>query len=321
MSVFVIVVNYNSGTLLKKCVCAIEQQSVKPERVIIVDNNSTDGSFDSITSDVLELKLIPLKDNYGFAKANNIALEESRNSQFVALLNPDAFPQSDWLENLLLAAKQNPNYSFFASHMLDANNPEIIDGQGDAYHISGLAWREGHGKKLSDTLSHKQAKEIFAACAGAALYRTEDMRRVNGFDEDFFCYMEDVDLSFRLVLAGKKGLYIPNAIVHHIGSAITGKKSAFSIYYGHRNLVWVFFKNLPLGLLIILFPLHLALNLSSIFYFMVKNQGQCILKAKFDALKGLPKILKKRTIIQRNRVVSSAYLFSLMSKKLNIFKK
>ncbi|HAW51440.1 MAG TPA: glycosyltransferase family 2 protein, partial [Flavobacteriales bacterium] len=87
--------------------------------------------------------------------------------KWLALLNADAFPEPDWLEKLVQAAEENPEYSFFSSRQIQANNPKLMDGAGDAYHISGLAWRNGYNHKVSD-YGHEQ-KEVFSACAAAAL--------------------------------------------------------------------------------------------------------------------------------------------------------
>jgi len=324
LEVTIIIVNYNSGELLQKCIEALEKQTKLPSQVIIVDNFSDDDSLSNIDSKIINLQIISLSANFGFAKANNIALGNLKNSPWVALLNPDAFPTPTWLEELCGGTKKFPEFSFYASNMIDAKNHSLIDGQGDVYHFSGLAWRKGHGKLLESINQPNQEDKpqyIFAACAGAALYKTEDIVTIGGFDEDFFCYMEDVDLSFRLNLTGKKGIYVPGAIVHHIGSAITGKKSSFSIYYGHRNLVWTYFKNMPLTLLLLTLPMHIVLNLFSLLYFSLKGKSRIIFKSKFDALKGLPDIFRKRRIIQQHRVISSREIFSLMDKQIFIFRK
>jgi len=117
---------------------------------------------------------------------------------------------------------------------------------------------------------------------------------VGGFDEDFFCYFEDVDLGFRLRLAGGACFYLPDAIVRHVGSAATGRKSDFSVYYGYRNLVWCYWKNMPLPLLIFSVPAHLALNLLLLGRGWGRGQLAVALQAQIDAFKRLPGMWKKR---------------------------
>lgn len=137
-----------------------------------------------------------------------------------------------------------------------------------------------------------------------------------GFDEDFFCYVEDVDLGFRLRLLGHRCWYVPDSVVLHVGSAVTGRRSDFSIYHGHRNLVWTFVKNMPGVLFWLLLPLHVVLNLVSVIWFALRGQGAVILRAKRDALLGLPKMWRKRQQIQKARVASVRDIWRVIDKRL-----
>ena len=233
----------------------------------------------------------------------------------MALLNPDAFPEPGWLEALVVASQLYPDVVAFGSRQMMYGADKKVDGLGDVYHLSGLVWRRGHGRELRivDTNSH----EIFSASAGAALYRREALVDVGGFDEDFFCYLEDVDLGFRLRLAGGRSMYVPDAVVQHVGSATTGgQHSDFSIYHGHRNLVWTYVKNMPGWIFWACLPLHLAMNILAIFWFISRGQGRVILRAKLDALVGLPWMWHKRKEIQRHRVASVAEIWRVLDKRV-----
>ncbi len=143
------------------------------------------------------------------------------------------------------------------------------------------------------------------------------MAAVGGFDEDFFCYLEDVDLGLRLRLAGHKAIYVPEAVVHHVGSATTGgQQSDFAVYHGFRNQVWTFVKNMPGALFWLLLPLHVALNLVSILMYSMKGRGGLILGAKRDALFGIPRMWRKRRMIQANRAASIRAVWRAMDKRL-----
>jgi GT2 family glycosyltransferase len=300
-SVYVIVVNYNSGKWLKRCLEHLELQTFRGFQTLVVDNGSTDESIASLKKNQNHFQLILSRRNIGFAAANNLAIRESK-TEWVALVNPDVFPEPDWLSNLMLAAINNPEYTFFASRIISANNPIYLDGAGDEYHVSGLVWRRGHGRIESGYLT--ETREVFSPCAAAALYRRSAVLEIGGFDEDFFCYAEDVDLGFRLRLAGYRCLYVPQAVASHVGSATTGYKSDFCIYHGHRNLVWAFLKNMPMPLLVINLPIHILLNLLSLLWFITSGKTRIILRSKRDALKGIPRIWVKRQKIQRRRRVS-----------------
>jgi len=285
---------------------------VQPQQVFLVDNASTDRSLDGVDRSLLDVKIICQTQNSGFARANNIALSYIDATQWIVLLNPDAIPEPDWLENLMLAAQAHPAYSFFACKMLDATDPLTLDGIGDTYHTSGHAWRQGFGQ--DSTRARKIVKECFSPCAAAAMYRTDIIQQAGGFDERFFCYFEDVDLGFRLRLLGHRCLYVPEAVVTHAGSASTGKRSDFSVYYGHRNMIWTYFKNMPWLLFWIYLPQHILMNTVGIFVLALRGQGVIAIKAKFDAIRQLPSVWHDRHKIQDTRQVKLINIWRLMSR-------
>lgn len=307
----VIVVNWNSGPWLARCFTALKEQSFTDFEIIVVDNASTDDSIARAIPLLPHARLLPQQRNLGFAAANNLAVCVAK-GRWIALLNPDAIPAPDWLACLLAAATAHPEFGFFGSCQLMAERPERLDGIGDAYHISGLAWRIGHDAEISAT--HQRPMEIFSPCAAAAFYRRDLFQAAGGFDERFFCYMEDVDLGFRLRLAGARALYVPDAVVLHAGSASSGRHSDFTVYHSQRNLVWAFAKNMPTSLLLTYLPVHLALNLFAIFHFVLRGQGRVALKAKWDALCDLPIVLRQRRAIQEMRRAGSADLLKHMAR-------
>lgn len=309
-----IVVNFNGGAMLMRCLESIRIQSLQPSRVIVIDNASSDGSAASAANAFPEFTIVNLTENFGFAAANNYAIKMADDCEWLALLNPDAYAVQNWLEKLLGAAQCNGEFSAFGSRMLMDNDPSLLDGVGDVYHISGLAWRKGHGTSVSGRF--EQPMEIISPCAAAALYRRHDFLAVGGFDEDYFCYMEDVDLGLRFRLAGLRCLYVPDAVARHTGSALTGKHSNFSIYHGHRNLVWTYIKNMPWMLFLALLPVFLTMNIVAIIWFSSRGQGKTILRAKWDALYGIGKTWQKRQHIQKNRVASISEIWHLLNKNL-----
>lgn len=314
MPVSVIIVNWNSGELLAKCLHHLNCQTILPRRVFVVDNASTDGSNKIEDTSPGSLKIIRMNYNVGFAAGNNQALSECT-TQFVALLNADAFPEPNWIEQMLIAATEYNNSAAFGSQLICHGNDNLLDGIGDSYHFSGLVWRNRHGMRKRSIDNY--ACEIFSACAAAAMYRRKALVKVGGFDEDYFCYVEDVDLGFRLRLAGYKAMYIPEAVVHHIGSATTGgHRSDFSVYHGHRNLVWTYVKNMPGPLFWLLLPAHMLLNVVTIAYFSIRGQFRVILRAKSDAIKGLPKAWHKRGKIQKERISCVRDIWAIIDKHL-----
>lgn len=311
--VTVVIVNWNGGDMLGQCVASLVKQTRRPSRILVIDNGSTDGSADRVRHyGSVEVRSTGV--NLGFAKANNMAVREC-DTQYVALLNPDAFPEIDWLERLVDAARANPDMAAFGSRQMMYGTPDILDGIGDVYHFSGLIWRDGYGRASSDT--DDVEGEIFSPCAGAALYRRDVLVEIGGFDEDYFCYVEDVDLGFRLRLAGYKSMYVADSVVHHVGSASSGGHySDFAVYHGHRNLVWAFVKNMPGVLFWILLPAHVLLNVVTLVHFALRGQGGVMLRAKRDALKGIPSAWRKRRRIQAQRRASILDIWRVLDKRL-----
>ena len=300
-SVSIIVVNWNGASILPRCLAAISAQTFTNYEVIVVDNASSDGSADEIEQRWPRVRVIRLEENSGFAAANNLAAQEAR-GHWLALLNNDAFPEAEWLANLVQAAKNQPAYACFASCLLQAHNPDYIDSSGDICHTSGLAWNRGKGRLHSELQG--KSMEVFSPCAAAALYLREAFLLVGGFDNHYFSHHEDIDLGFRLRLLGWRCLLVPDAVAKHIGSASFGGEVPETIYRTHCNMVWTYFKNMPGYLVWRYLPAHLAANLVFLIYYSLKGQGKAIWHAKWDAWRNLPRVLKQRREIQERRTTS-----------------
>ena len=308
------IVNHNSGEFLDRCLGALAAQTTRPDRTVVVDNGSEDGSAEGLEERFPSVEVVRLGANEGFARANNVAVERVADCAWVALLNPDAFPEPDWLEQLLEAAESHPGYAFFASRLVD-DPMERLDGTGDFYHVSGWAWQRGHGQRVGGADADPTVpEEVFAPCAAAALYRRDAFQEVGGFDESYFCYFEDIDLAFRLRLAGHRCLYVPGAVAIHIGAATAGRESDFAVYHAHRNLVRTYVKDMPGRLLLLYLPHHLFVNALTLVWFSLRGHPGAILRAKFDALRGLADALAARRRVQAGRKVSANEIRRAMSR-------
>jgi GT2 family glycosyltransferase len=310
----VIIVNSNSGKHLGDALEAVGRQTLTPAATYLVDNDSTDGSTDEAEARFPWIEVLRRGRNTGFAAANNLAVRHT-DCELVALLNPDAFPEPEWLERLVAAAAAAPEHVAFGSRLILATGDGVLDGEGDSYGVNGFAWRRHHGLPVAAMpADHADPEEVFSACAAAALYRRAAFLEAGGFDERFFCYLEDVDLGFRLQLRGAGSLHVPDSVVHHVGSGVTGRASDFSVYHAQRNLVWTFAKNMPAPLLWLYLPQHLLLNLAAVVWYSARGQAGTILRAKRDALKGLRVALGQRREIQSRRSASALALRRRMVK-------
>ena len=300
-TVAVIIVNYNGGELLQRCLTALSRQTRKPEQILLVDNNSDDFSAEEISTHFPQIEILPLSENRGFAAANNLAVERLADMQWVVLLNPDAYAEPDWLENFLIGAERHPECAFFGCRML-AMEENRLDGTGDVYHVSGATWRRDYGQSSE---RRQLSDEILSPSGAAALYRRDVYLDAGGFNEDFFCYLEDVDLGLRLQLRGYRCFYIADAVVTHRGFAAWSADTViFRCIMGIRNLVWVYVMNMPSPWLWIYLPQHLLYNLASIVLFIFRGKGRVILRSKIDAIKGLSRAWQRRRNVQaKARVV------------------
>ena len=208
-AVTIIIVNYNAGHKLARCLAHLAKQSCRNFETIVVDNGSTDDSIAAALADGASFELIEAGKNLGFAAANNLAAKTAR-GEWLAFLNPDAYATPTWLEELLNAAERYPDADAFGSTQYCAENPAKLDGAGDVYHIAGVPYRGHFGWPAAKLPAEG---ETFAACAAAALYRRKTFDALDGFDERFFCYGEDVDLGFRLRLRGGRTIQAPKAVV------------------------------------------------------------------------------------------------------------
>jgi GT2 family glycosyltransferase len=319
-AVTVIVVTHNVARHAARCVACLAAQSHPAARVVVVDSGSDDDSpaawgraLDAADTLRGRADVRPLAANVGFAAASNLGIAAAT-TPLVALLNPDAFPEPDWLARLVAAAAAHPECAAFASRQMLDGRPGVLDGLGDHYHLACLAWRGGHGRALvpADLVD----RDVFSACAAAALYRRDAVLAVGGFDEDFFCYVEDVDLGFRLRLAGHSARLVADAVVAHIGQASSRDGGRMATSLGHRNLVWTHVKNMPALVLAVSLPAVVARTILTGLVLTARGHGGAFLQALRDAAVGLPACWTKRRAIQRARVASTGAIWRALEKGL-----
>jgi GT2 family glycosyltransferase len=294
----VVIVNYNAGPLLRATVEGLARQSDPDFEAVIVDNASIDGSADARTLPDARFRLLRAGANLGFAAGCNLGARGAE-TPWLAMLNPDAIPDEDWLAALKRATARYPEIVMFGSTQVDAANPAVLDGAGDNYSIFGLAWRGGHGAPAHTV---KSDARVFSPCAAAALYRRDVFEAEGGFAESFFCYLEDVDLGFRLNLRGYEAIQLVSARIRHAGSACSGgKTSRFALYHGLRNSVFVLVRCVPSPLVLLALPL---LILSQIWIGFRAGHLSLRMEAIRDGLHVLPKLLRQRRVVQKRRGIS-----------------
>lgn len=298
--------NWNGLRFLGPCLNSLRWQSFQDFELLLVDNGSTDGSLNFVAGNFPEVRAISLEENRGFSGAVNAGIRASQ-AEFVALLNNDTEQDPGWLSSLVRAAEAHPEAGSFASKLVDFHDRAVLDGAGDALRRGGLPYRIGHGER--DRGQYDTPTHVFGACAAAALYRRELLDGVGLFDENFFAYCEDADLSFRAQLAGYRCLYVPDAVVYHVGSASTGgKRSPLATRLGTRNSLSLLVKNLPASLVWRILPFVVAGQIARLIFKTASGGGGPHLRGLAEAAWSLPRTLRKRREIQKRRRVSDGYL-------------
>lgn len=295
--------NWNGRRHLEHCLRALQVQTECAFEVVVVDNGSTDESVEMVRRDFPSTRLIVSPRNLGFAAGNNLGIRQST-APFVVTLNNDTEPRPDWLHELLAPALSDASVGMVASKMVFASRPGVINSAGIALDRAGIAWDRLGGEPDTE---HSAVQEVFGPCAGAALYRRSMLEQIGLFDEDFFAYLEDVDLAWRARLAGWRCCYAPGAVVSHVHSATGVEGSPFKSYHLGRNKLWCIAKNYPSPQILWWLPIIAAYDLAAVGYGVFKRRDLAALRGRLAGLAGLGAQLGKRRSIQAaNRVPFSS---------------
>ncbi len=313
--VSVIVLNWNNKQDLEVCLNSLAKQTYPNYEVIVVDNASTDDSVNLVKKKFSKFRLIENKENYGFAKGNNIGINQA-NGTYIITLNNDTKVDPKWIEEYVKLAEEHPEVGSLSCKMLFFDKPEIINSIGLKLYWDGKAVDEGINEE--DNEQYEGIREVFGPCGGSAFFRKEALEDVkldrDYYDSDFGFYSEDLDLSFRLQLKGWKCLYAPKAKLFHKFRGTTGKIHDFGLYYAIKNKVLFMVKNYPLRLLIFYSPIIVIRQITSFLYYLIKLNKRAF-QSRMLIFWYLPKMLRKRWKIQRTRKVSYSKVRSLLHKR------
>lgn len=245
MDVAVVVPSWNGATLLPACLDSLLAQQDPPPAIVVVDNGSTDGSPEIVERDYPGVVLLRQKTNLGFAGGVNVGIHHALayDARYVALFNNDAVAQPGWLDALVEELDNHPETGLVTSRLVSGDGT-TIDSTGDFYSWWGYPFPRGRGEP-NEPQRYAEAEEVFAASGGATLYRTEMLRQIGLFDEAFFAYYEDVDLSFRAQLAGWRVRYTPRAVAWHHQGSTSSRISGFHRFHSVKNFAFLYMKNMP----------------------------------------------------------------------------
>ncbi|MEZ5997572.1 MAG: glycosyltransferase family 2 protein [Hyphomonas sp.] len=291
-AISVLIVNYNGKAYLQAALDSLRAQQFRDFEVIVVDNASTDGSADGLDTEGLPaFRLLRQETNLGFAAGSNLGVRAAT-APWVAMLNPDAEAKPGWLDQVLDGILRYPDVHMFSCAQLVLGVEDKLDGAGDNYLGLGIPWRGGFGRPAEDMPAEG---ECFSPCGASAVFHRDTYLAHGGFDERFFCYCEDVDLGYRMRLAGERCIFLPRAIVAHAGSGIAGRVSEFALFHGTRNRLWTYLKNTPAPLLALTLPGHVAMSLAILLRGAIRGHAGPVWRGLIAGLAGIGQIRADRT--------------------------
>jgi GT2 family glycosyltransferase/radical SAM superfamily enzyme YgiQ (UPF0313 family) len=304
--VSIIIPNYNGEAFIRNCVQSALTQDYQNVEVIVVDNDSTDKSVSIIHNNFPQVKLIEFPNNNGFSYAVNAGIDVAK-GDFIALLNPDAKAEPSWIRSLVNAVNEEPNIGFAASKVMCHHDPTLIDSAGDGLTPTGRAFNMGHFNKDCEDFNTK--RWVMGATGAACLYKREVLNDIGPLDDDFFLYYEDVDLSLRAQLRGYKCVYVPDAVVTHVGSAISDTISGLKTYYLTRNFFPLIIKNFPRKILQSCF-IGILWHLFWMFCYNLWNfRVSSFIKGFKDGLKMIkPALAKRKKILGARRITDDEFM-------------
>lgn len=308
----VVIPNWNGKESLPDCLDSLLSQTQRAD-IIVVENGSTDGSAELLASKYPNIITLIQKKNLGFAGGVNVgiryALEQKYNA--VALFNNDAIANKDWLKHLVDELDTRSGVGIVTCKLLKADEKHI-DSTGDLYTSWGLPYPRGRNEV--DSGQYNDPFEVFGASGGASLYRSAMLEQIGLFDEDFFAYYEDVDISFRAQLAGWKVRYVPKAEAYHQIGATSSKISGFTTYQFMKNIPLIYWKNVPLRVAAPMFPKIFFAYWSVFFSSIMKGKFIPTIKGSFMAhILMFKKLFVERPRIQKSRKVSDDYIRSIIT--------
>ncbi len=308
-----VIPTWNGISLLPDCLRSIQKQTYSPIEVIVVDNGSTDGSAEFMRSGFSEARIIALGTNRGFAVAVNAGIREAK-GEFIALVNNDVELDAAWTFAMTEVLRRHADAGSAACKMFKADSRKTIDAVGDGLTKGGNPLTLGSAEE--DIGQYNQERTVFAACAGAAMYRKSMLEGIGLFDESFISYYEDADLSYRAQLAGYQCVYTPDAVCYHKRGATAGKiQHDYPVRMQERNLTGFQIKNFPAGVFTRkLFPI-IGSRARRLLRSTLAGSGRAAWSGFFEGLGLTPEMMRARKKVQAMKSVSDDYLMSFMGKR------
>lgn len=271
----IVIPNYNGIKYIQACLESLYGGTTKDLAVIVVDNASTDGSMELVRDHFPQVRLIVNEQNTGFSHAVNQGIRAST-TPYVILLNNDTQAELSFVHELEKVMEHDKDKKIFSASakLVSLYDRDRTDDAGDYYCALGWAFARGRGKAPGQ---YGKDCAIFAACAGAAIYRREllEENKVGLFDEEHFAYFEDIDIGYRAKIYGYRNQFAANSIVYHAGSAASGSRyNLFKTRLASRNSIYLIYKNMPFLQILLNLPFLITGFLVKTLFFAGKGMGK-----------------------------------------------
>lgn len=309
----VIVVNYNGRSHIAACLRSLITHSGDEVEIIVVDNDSSDGSADLVAADFPAVRLVRRSVNDGYGGGNNAGAALAQ-GEFLVILNPDTVVTAGWLDPLLAALQQDAQIGLATPKLLLTDRPGQINTAGNDVHISGLTLCRGMGQPRE---ALAQTAVVSAVSGAAFAIRRDLFRQLGGFDAETFMYMEDTDLSLRAQLAGYRCLYVPESVVYHDYTLRFGPHKTF---YQERNRYRMLLKAFRWRTLLLLLPSLLLAELVTWGFVLLRERPRWgnKLRAYAGVWRQRQDILRLRRQAQTMRRAADAELLRRLTWRLDL---
>lgn len=315
----IIIPHVQGKEIIHACLQSLAATDYPNKEIVIVDNAVKDGSLDNITADYPEVKLVRNARNLGYAGGCNSGLEKASGA-YVLFLNNDTTFERDWLSVLVDVCERDPEIAAAQPKILAHADPDTFDyagGAGGLLDIFGYPFARGRlfFSCEKDEGQYDDGGDIFWASGTAMFVRRTVLQEVGAFDPDFFAHMEEIDLCWRMHLAGHRIVAVPAAVVYHSAGSTLRPDSPKKLFLNHRNSLWMILKNYQLRTLLWIFPLRILLEIGTALHALLRLdlvRLRAVLLAVPHVLFRSLVIARKRRHVRALRKLSDARLFDKM---------
>ena len=310
----IIILNYNAGELLLKCVDSIFQSNYKNLEVIVVDNISKDNSHKKCKEKFQNITLIENEQNLGYCGGNNIGIKHA-SGKFLVILNPDVIVETDWL-NGLLDAFNKYGEGLYQPKILATTDHNVIISAGNMIQLFGFGYSRGKGEK--DVGQYEKDEKVGYA-SGTCLFSSSNVfKKIGNFDSFLFAYHDDLDLCWKGRLKGIKSFYVHKSIVYHPLEGYSFKWNSFKYFLMERNRIYCLIKNFSGRTIFKMIPSLILVDIAITLFYLKKGFILSKIKANIDILKNSKTILKNHSMIQKSRILNDSELIKEFTNKIEI---